>query len=261
MITSTHNPKIQSIRRLQAQSRARREEGLLVAEGVRLCEEALAAGWPAQIVIYTADLSERGAALLSGFAAQGATLEQVSEQVMRSASDTQTPQGILAVLPQRSLPLPQPLHLVFIPDGVRDPGNLGTMLRTAEAAGAEAVFLPPGTVDVFAPKVVRSAMGAHFRLPIYSLAWEDIEQNLQTAGLRVVVASAGSGMAYTRADLHSPFALIVGSEAEGAGQMAHRLADEQVQIPMPGRAESLNAAVAAAILLFEAARQREQQTS
>jgi TrmH family RNA methyltransferase len=258
MITSTHNPKIQSIRKLQAQSKARREEQLLIVEGVRLCEEALAAGWAAQTVIYTDDLNQRGIALLDGFAAQGALLEQVTEQVMRYTSDTQTPQGILAVLPQRSLPLAQPLELAFIPDGVRDPGNLGTMLRTAEAAAVGAVFLPPGTVDVFAPKVVRAAMGAHFRLPIYTFSWEDIEHKIQAAGLRVIVAAAGVGTDYTRADLHSPLALIIGSEAEGAGQKAHLLADELVQIPMPGRAESLNAAVAAAILLFESVRQRKR---
>lgn len=258
MITSTHNPKIQWIRKLQAQSRARREEQLLVAEGVRLCEEALASGWPARTVIYTTDLSERGVALLDDFAAKGAALEQVSEQVMRSASDTQTPQGILAVLPQRSLPLPQTLELVFIPDSVRDPGNLGTMLRTAEAAGVSAVLLPPETVDVYAPKVVRAAMGAHFRLPIISLSWNEIKSRIQAAGLRLLVATAGMGTPYTQADLSSPLALVIGSEAEGAGQKAHLLADELVQIPMPGRTESLNAAIAAGILLFESVRQRNR---
>lgn len=257
MITSTSNPKIQWIRKLQSNSRARREEQVLITEGVRLCEEALAAGWPAQMVIYTAGLSERGQSLLDGLAAQGAALEQVSEQVMRSASDTQTPQGILAVLSQRSTPLPHPLDFVFIPDEVRDPGNLGAMLRTAEAAGVGAVFLPPGTVDVYAPKVIRAAMGAHFRLPIYLLGWKDIQNRLQFAKLRVVVAAVGAGTAYTQADLHSPLALVIGGEAEGAGEMARLLADEQVHIPMPGKAESLNAAIASAILLFEVVRQRD----
>jgi len=258
MITSTHNPKIQWIRKLQSQSKARREEQLLIAEGVRLGEEALSAGWPAQTVLYTDGLSERGNTLLESLAAQGTALEQVSEQVMRSASDTQTPQGILAVLPQRSLPLPQSLELVFIPDEVRDPGNLGTMLRTAEAAGVSAVFLPPGTVDVFSPKVVRAAMGAHFRLPTYTLGWEGIQRHIQAAKLRVIVAVAGAGMPYTQADLHTSLALVIGSEAEGAGEKARLLADELVHIPMPGKAESLNAAIAAAILLFESVRQREQ---
>lgn len=258
MITSTSNPKIQWIRKLQSQSRVRREEQLLVAEGVRLCEEALAAAWPARLVLYTAGLSERGQHILEGFAGQGAALEQVSEQVMRSASDTQTPQGILAVLGQRELSAPQPLDFVFIPDEVRDPGNLGTMLRTAEAAGVGAVFLPPGTVDVYAPKVIRAAMGALFRLPIFQLDWQEIRRKLQSAGLRVIVAAAGAGTAYTQADLHSPLALVIGGEAGGAGENARLLADEQVHIPMPGQAESLNAAIASAILLFEIVRQRGQ---
>ncbi len=256
MITSIRNPKIQLVRKLQSQSRARREEQLLITEGVRLCEEALAAGWPAKLVLYTADLSERGQSLLDSLADQGADLEQVSEQVMRSASDTQSPQGILAVLPQRSLPIPEPLNFVFIPDEVRDPGNLGAMLRTAEAAGVGTVLLPPGTVDVYAPKVVRAAMGAHFRLPIFLLSWDEIYSKLRSVNLRVVVAVAGSGTTYTQADLHSPLALIIGGEAEGAGEKARLLADELVHIPMPGKAESLNAAIASAILLFEIVRQR-----
>jgi TrmH family RNA methyltransferase len=258
MITSTHNPKIQWIRKLQSQSRARREERVLITEGVRLCEEALAAGWPAQLVIYTAELGERGLSVLDGLAAQGAVLEQVSEPVMHSASDTQEPQGILAVLAQHSAPFPQHLDLVFIPDEVRDPGNLGTMLRTAEAAGVSAVFLPPGSVDVYAPKVIRAAMGAHFRLPIYLLNWGEIQSKLQSANLRVVVAAAGAGTAYNKTDLHSPLALVIGSEAEGVGEKARLLADEQVHIPMPGKTESLNAAIASAILLFEIVRQRDQ---
>jgi RNA methyltransferase, TrmH family len=258
MITSTSNPKIQWIRKLQSNSRARREEQVLITEGVRLCEEALTAGWPARVVLYTADLSERGQSLLDGFDAQGAALEQVSEQVMRSASDTQTPQGILAVLAQSSVPMPLSMDFVFIPDAVRDPGNLGTMLRTAGAAGVGAIFLPPGTVDVYAPKVIRAAMGAHFHLPIYQLNWKDIQTELQAANLRVVVAAAGAGTAYTQADLHSPLALVIGGEAEGAGEKAQLLAEEQVHIPMPGWAESLNAAIAAAILLFEVVRQRDQ---
>lgn len=260
MITSVRNPKIQWIRKLQSQSRARREEQLLIAEGVRLCEEALAADWPVKVALYTSGMNERGAAVLDGLAARGTTLEQVSEHVMRAASDTQTPQGILAVLPQRSLPLPSPLDFVFIPDQVRDPGNLGTMLRTAEASGVGAVFVPPGTVDVYAPKVVRSAMGAHFRLPIYSLGWQDIKNQVQTTQLRVVVAAAGAGTAYTQADLYSPLALVIGSEAQGAGEKARLLANELIHIPMPGGAESLNAAIAAAVLLFEVVRQREHHS-
>jgi TrmH family RNA methyltransferase len=254
MITSTANPKIKWVRLLQTQGHERRTAGAFVVEGVRLVEEALVAGWEAQLVLYTEDLSERGRQVLDGYALRQAPLEQVTAEVLRAASDTQTPQGLLAVLTQRSLPLPGELNLAFIPDQVRDPGNLGTMLRTALAAGVQAVFCPPETADAFAPKVLRAGMGAHFRLPVHSLDWEAIAGQL--APLRVYLAVMGEGLAYTRADFRSPLALIVGGEAEGAGPQARRLATAQVHIPMPGGGESLNAAVAAGILLFEVARQR-----
>jgi TrmH family RNA methyltransferase len=146
------------------------------------------------------------------------------------------------------------LDFVFIPDAVRDPGNLGTMLRTAAAAGVQAVFVPPETVDPLSPKVVRGGMGAHFRLPIHLVRWERIVSHLKT--MKVYLAAAGEGMTYTKADFSSPLALIVGGEAEGASIHAQSLATAHVQIPMPGEVESLNAAVAAGVLLFEAARQR-----
>lgn len=260
MITSTHNPKIQWVRSLQAKARQRREAQALVIEGVRLAEEALAAGWEAQLVLYTEDLAGRGLEVVEGFAARQAPIEKVSEHVFQAASDTQAPQCILAVL---SVPEPAPfdqLDFVFIPDQIRDPGNLGAILRSAAAAGVQAVFLPPGTVDHLAPKVVRSAMGAHFRLAILPLSWEEIEVQVKQFGLYVYLAAINEGQSYTRAGFQRPLALIIGGEAEGAGQQAEYLAQQKVHIPMPGGSESLNAASAAAILLFEIVRQREPTT-
>jgi TrmH family RNA methyltransferase len=179
---------------------------------------------------------------------------------MRAASDTQTPQGILVVLEPRDLRLPPHPDFLFIVDQVRDPGNLGTILRTAAAAGVDGVLLPPGTVDVYAPKVVRAAMGAHFRLPIRLLSWEEIGAQLESSDLRTYLADARKGVEYTQADFRSPLALIIGSEAEGAGAQAQSLAEERVFIPMPGGMESLNAAIAAGILLFEVVRQRHAET-
>jgi TrmH family RNA methyltransferase len=254
MITSAQNTKIKWVKSLQASSRTRRQEGLWVVEGVRLAEEALASGWTPKLVLHTPEPGERIQAAIEGFAARQVAIEMVSEAVMRSASDTETPQGILVVLEQQSLALPDNLDFVFIPDGVRDPGNLGTMLRTAAAAGVQAVFLPPGAVDPFLPKVVRSGMGAHFRLPIYSLDWQEIASRLAT--MPVYLASAGEGLPYTQADWRSPLALIVGGEAQGAGEQAWALSPIAVQIPMPGQMESLNAAMAAGILIFEVLRQR-----
>jgi RNA methyltransferase, TrmH family len=257
MITSAQNAKIKWVRALQTQAKDRHESKAFIVEGVRLVEEALAAHWEPQLVLYTAGLSERGQALVRAYADRSATLEEVTPAVLHSASDTQSPQGILVVLKQRCLPLPPRADFVFIPDGVRDPGNLGTMLRTAAAAGVQGVLLPPGAVDPFAPKVVRAAMGAHFRLPIQVMEWKAIAAVVMECGLQTYLASAGDGQPHTLSDFRRPLALIIGGEAAGAGPEAARLAQVHVHIPMPGQIESLNAAAAAAILLFEVARQRE----
>jgi TrmH family RNA methyltransferase len=256
MITSPSNPKVQFIRALQSRARNRRKEGAFVVEGVRLAEEALAAGWPARLVLHTRDLDTRGEEVVHGFAQQDVEIALVDERVMQAAADTVTPQGILAVLSMQTVPLPQELDFVLISDGVRDPGNMGTMLRTAAAAGVRAFLLPSGTVDPFSPKVVRAAMGAHFRIPILALSWEDMRAFIEANALYVHLAMARAGEAYTEADFRRPTALIVGGEAEGAGASASTLAHKSIHIPMPGKIESLNAAVAAAILMFEVVRQR-----
>jgi len=254
MLTSVKNPRIQQIRKLQSSARARRNRALFIVEGVRLAEEVLNAGWQADYLLYTEEVSTRGQQVVSGFQDQGVEIVAVSSPVMQAASNTQTPQGILLVLPLPEWKLPTKLTFVLILDEIRDPGNLGTLLRTALAAGTDAVILPPGNVDAFAPKAVRSGMGAHFKLPIISMDWETIGTRL--AGLSLFLADSGGGCAYVEADLSPPLALIIGGEAEGAGGQASRLATQHIHIPMPGQAESLNAAVAGAILMFEVVRQR-----
>jgi TrmH family RNA methyltransferase len=260
MITSARNPKIQQIRDLLTHPKARREMQAFVVEGVRLVEEALQSGWEAQWVLYTDDLPPRGQAVVQGFAARGAVTEVISPQVLKAVSDTETPQGILAVLRMRSLPMPPVPDFFLILDGLRDPGNMGTILRTAVAAGVQAVLLPRGATDPFAPKVVRSAMGAHFRMPVHILSWAEIHACVKPSGkgtpLMVYLADSSGGSAYTQTDFRAPLALIVGGEAEGAGVEARSLADARVHISLPGEAESLNAAIAAAILMFEVVRQR-----
>ncbi|TAK11588.1 MAG: RNA methyltransferase [Anaerolineae bacterium] len=256
MITSTSNPRIKQIRALNGRPKERRDAGLFVIEGVRLCEEALAAGFLPEIVLHVEELDPRASALLDAFKAKGVDSEVVTDDVMGAASDTQTPQGILAVLPLRALPRPKQLDFVLVADQVRDPGNLGTLLRSAAAAGVQAVWLHPGTADAYSPKVVRSAMGAHFRLSIEMLGYEDIRRSCTMQGLRLLLAAVGQGDAYDAADLRGPLALVVGSEAEGPGAGLTAAADGFVHIPMPGGFESLNAAVAGSILMFEVVRQR-----
>lgn len=255
MITSSHNPRLKLIRALLGRPRERRQANAFVAEGVRLVEEALAAGWPFRFVLAGEQLSERGEALLARLHAQGVEVERVLDRLLDTVSDTEATQGILAVL---DLPNPdvQPTtyDFVLIPDQIRDPGNLGTLLRTAAAAGVQAVLLPPETTDAFAPKVVRAGMGAHFRLPILALSWDEIRA--RTSGLRLLLADM-DGRPCWETDLRRPLALIIGGEAEGASPAARALATESISIPMPGHMESLNAGVAGAILMFEVVRQRQ----
>ncbi|MCC6189786.1 MAG: RNA methyltransferase [Anaerolineales bacterium] len=257
MITAASNARIKFVRNLQARRSAREAERLFVVEGVRLSEEAAKAGARARLVLHTPDLDERGRVVAARLAELGAPVEAVTPAVMAAASDTRAPAGLLAVVPWSDLPLPTPLTLALVLDGLGDPGNVGTALRVAGAAGAQAVFLMPGTVDAYNPKVVRAAMGAHFYLPIVPADWETLPKAL--AGLDLWLAEAGAGQPYTGVDWRRPAALIVGSEAAGPGAAARALAPGRVTIPMPGRAESLNAAMAAAVLLFEAARQRGTQ--
>ena len=244
-------------RSLLGRSKERRENEAFVAEGVRLVEEALRAKWPFRFVLTGESLSERGSALVAELQSRGVETEIVANNLMQSISETETSQGILAVLDHVQLPVPQALSFVLIIDQIRDPGNLGTLLRTAAAAGVQAVLLPPENAEAFAPKVVRAGMGAHFRLPIQSLTWDEIRTTTQ--GLKIHLADMEGSISCWQADFRSPLALIVGGEAEGASQPARELATTQVSIPMPGKSESLNAAVAGAILLFEVVRQRSRK--
>lgn len=257
MITSSHNSKIQQVRGLLGRSKDPRETGAFVAEGVRLVEEALRANWPFQFVLAGESLSERGRTLVADLQSRGVETETVVNNLMQSVSETETSQGILAVLDYSQLPLPQSLSFVLILDQIRDPGNLGTLLRTAAAAGVQAVFLPPESTEAFSPKVVRAGMGAHFRLPIHRLTWDEIRT--YTQDLKIHLADTEGSISYWQADFRVPLALIVGGEAEGASQPARELATSQITIPMPGKTESLNAAVAGAILLFEIVRQRSRK--
>ena len=181
MITSAQNPRIQQVRALLSQRKAREQAGEFVIEGVRLVEEALSAGWQARLLLYTRELSPRGMQLIEAAQAQGAQVEEIPAQLMKSTADTENPQGILGVFARRELPLPEKPDFVVIADGMRDPGNLGTLLRSAAAAGAQAALLPPGTTDRICPKVLRAAMGAHFRLPLREMDWDEIAELVKPA--------------------------------------------------------------------------------
>ena len=257
IITSSSNNKIKLVRALQSRSRKRHAEAAFVAEGVRLLEEAISAGCPVRFVLYDESLSERGKNLIRAIKTQiNVEVAEITIERMSEITNTETPQGILAVLERKSLPLPDKPTFLVIADQIRNPGNLGTLLRTAYAAGVDAVLLTPGTTDAYAPKVIRAGMGAHFHLPIEEHSWDSIQIRLKD--LAIFMAEIEGGLPLWEANLRQPCALLIGGEAFGPSSLGKTIAKQAVTIPMPGGAESLNAAVAAGILITEVLRQRHQ---
>ncbi|MBI5666451.1 MAG: RNA methyltransferase [Chloroflexi bacterium] len=252
MITSLQNERVKLARALQTQAKARRSEGKIALEGVRLVRDALEMGQKPDFILYEPDaVNDEG---LTMWQQSGAALLPVSTEVMRHISQTQQPQGVLAVFPMPEPALPPRPERVLILDAIRDPGNVGTILRTAAAAGVQTVLLSPTCADAYNPKVLRGGMGAHFRVPVTERDWSAI--GVYCRRLTVYLAEGKGSLVYHRVDWTAPWALIIGSEAHGAGGEAERLAQQRVTIPMAAATESLNAAAAAAIILFEAARQR-----
>jgi TrmH family RNA methyltransferase len=253
MITSRANDRVKRVRRLLTDKRYRSQEGVFVVEGSRWLGELARAGVQPTEIYCTPDwLTAADQAALLGPLAVSPVL--VEPGVLASMSDTDTAPGVLAVVPIPSRPIPETADLLLVLDGLANPGNLGAILRTAAAAGVGGVLLSPGAVDPTNPKVVRGSMGALLRLPVQVAPWEAIAARL--AGREVWLAASAAGTSYTAVDWRRPAALIIGSEAQGAGAEAERAATGRLTIPMADETESLNAAVAAGVILFEAARQR-----
>lgn len=241
--------------------RARERQGLFVAEGVRTVEELLGSALAIRGALAAPALAAtpRGADLRAALDARGVAVLEVSEEDFASASDTESPQGVLAVaeIPRRSatpalLPADGSEARFLVLDALQDPGNVGTMLRTAAALGAAATLALPGTVDLWSAKVVRSAMGAHFLHPALSITWDTLSAFLAEAGAPLWAADgAGEPVAAAVSQAPARLALAVGNEGAGLSAEARARAERLVAIPSTGAVESLNAAVAAAILLYE----------
>ena len=245
--------------------RDRKVEGLIFIEGMRLCEEALGARLPVEDVFCTEQfaLDERGARLLQALGHVCERIAFVSEQVFASISDTKTPQGIalIASRPRTGAEMLVNHHgqipLLVVMHGINNPANAGAILRTAEAVGATGAITTQGSTDLFAPKALRGAMGSSFRLPLWTGAeFKELIQWCSARGVRTVCADVHAAQSHTEIDWRVPRALILGGEAAGLGVLEAATADEALRIPMRPPVESLNVAAAAAIVLYEAARQR-----
>ena len=253
VIESKHNTTLRHLARLNREKKYRQGAGEMVCEGWKMLGEALSSGVTVKTVLQrTGDAPDSG--LIARAEAQGARLFEAEASLFAQASDVETPQGVIfsCVPPKRRADdLPETLSGAILLDGVQDPGNLGTILRTADAFALDAVILCEGCTDPTAPKVVRATMGAAFRQPVYRMPLAEAAAALKTRGLPVYAAALKpDSVPSTALDLHGA-AVIVGSEGRGVTAQALELCDKKVVLPMAGRAESLNAGVAAAILIWE----------
>lgn len=251
MITSLQNDRVKLAHGLITGSKSRRKLGKVALEGLRLVRDAIEAGYFPDFILF--DPASAASDSIRSLGVDADLLLEADPDVMQHLAATEHSQGVIGVFPLPTPSLPRSPRRVLILDAVRDPGNLGTILRTAAAAGVEVVLLAPGCVDPYNDKVLRSGMGAHFRVPVIAQKWDEIGAYCE--GLAVYLAEMQGDVSYDAADWSNGWALIVGSEAHGAGDVAAALATQRVYIPMAAATESLNAASATAILLFEAARQ------
>ena len=248
-ITSRANPLCAHFRKLASSRAYRQEAGEFLCDSPKLLREACLWGAPVRTVLHTPGVPLPDL--------DGADVREVSESVMAAVSPMETPQGVVFTCAMAPPPLPPRLEpgRYLVLDGIQDPGNAGTILRTADAFDCRAVFLLPGCADLYSPKTLRSAMGAHFRSAQWSCTLEDAAALFRAAGVPLYAAALGPDTAdVRRVDLTSA-ALVIGSEGRGVSPQALAACQGTLQIPMSGRCESLNAAVAAAVLLWEGWRQ------
>ena len=257
-LTGLQNPMVKAAAELK-QKKYRQQQGLFLAEGLRTVEEAVRYG-AVQSIFYTAIEDDRTRAVLEEAAAKQIKLVCVSDKVLKKIADPETPQGISAVCEMRSKRLDDFLasgKMLLVLDRVTDPGNIGTMLRTADAAGVGGLLLLQGCADIYAPKTVRASMGSLFHLPVLSgLSEELLVQAARKAGYELLVTCLDGADNLYKADLQGRLAFVMGNEANGVSPALLAAADKRVFIPMQGRAESLNVAMAAGIVMFEALRQK-----
>jgi RNA methyltransferase, TrmH family len=256
MLTSLQNPLVKQVRKLH-NAKYRRQQALFLLEGTHLVQEAAAVGWPMEILCYTADWQAKAEELFSSLQPQVPRCERVSLEVMQALTTTVNPDGVVAVaVAKRSNTIAlQTLGLVL--ETIQDPGNVGTILRTAAATAVDNVLLSPDSADIGSPKVLRASAGAWFR--VTATRCEDIltqVQIYQRQGFQIVATAPLAELAYWSVDYTQPTLILVGNEGAGLSAPLAQIADRQVSIPLSAGVESLNAAIATAVILYEVKRQR-----
>lgn len=260
-LTASKNPLIKEVRSLKNRDE-REEKSLYFIEGVRFVEEALKEKADIKYAIVSETFFKNAGinSIMKNISDNRIKCYMIPDSLFSSISDTKNPQGILAVLGFERKKLNESSlngGMLIILDKIKDPGNMGTIIRTADAAGCECIILPDGCVDIYNPKVLRSTMGSVYHIPVYHCGSViEAADFLRIKDYRVCASHLEGSVNIYEANLTGNLALIIGSEAEGISEDAAQSSDMLVKIPMKGRAESLNASVAAGVMLFEAMRQR-----
>lgn len=268
MITSTNNQQLKQVTALLKKAKERKEKKVFVVEGTKMVAEApaesLKAVYMSESYYHHPQNQSMIKALEETCQKQQAMMETVADGVFKSISDTQTPQGILAVVAMPEYGLQDLLaadrtHLLIL-ESIQDPGNLGTMIRTGEGAGITGVIMNKTTVDLFNPKTIRSTMGSIYRVPFF--VTEDLEETIEKLhekGVALYAAHLKGEQNYTEEDYTGATGFLIGNEGNGLSDAIADLADTYIRIPMEGQVESLNAAISATLLMYEANRQRRLQ--
>ena len=260
MINSTSNKQVKRVANLRDKAKARREEGVYVAEGLRMCREYKPDDVEILYITESFGNQEENKKWLRGF-----KFEIVTDEVMHYMADTKTPQGVLAVAKQKKCTMEDILKktstpkLIMILENIQDPGNLGTIIRAGEGAGITGVVMSSDTADIYNPKVIRSTMGSIYRMPfLYVEDVVSLEKKLKEKGIRSFAAHLKGENSYDQESYKGGTAFFIGNEGKGLTDQAAEAADCLIRIPMCGKVESLNAAMASGILMYEAARQRRE---
>jgi TrmH family RNA methyltransferase len=245
--------------------KGRKTQGRFLIEGIRLCEEMANSNWKAESVLFTSSFqnSSTGKKLLQKLERRNVKPIPVKSEEVKKLSDTATPQGIICVVKIKEFSLnefwSESSNIILALDAIRDPGNVGTLIRTADAFGIDGVILSSDTVELYNPKVVRSTMGSIFHLPIFNEVYlEKIIPKLKKRNFKIYGTDAKGGKDLEGLDCSGKICLLIGNEAEGLNKNLLNLSDEIVRIPIFGRAESLNASVAGGILLYEITKEKRQ---
>jgi RNA methyltransferase, TrmH family len=257
MLTSTQNPLVKQIRKLHG-AKERRETGLCLLEGTHQIQEAIAVKYPLKTLCCTEQWQAQHPELWSIALETGDRVESVSDEVIRAMATTVNPDGVVAIAPRLAIPTPPiPANLTLVLAAIQDPGNLGTMIRTAVAAGADGLWVSQDSVDPDNPKVLRASAGQWFRLAMgVSDRLTELVTSYKQQGVKVIATTSHTDTSYWDVDWRSPALILLGNEGAGLSQELAALADVRVKIPMAPGVESLNVATAAALMLYEVRRQR-----